>query len=251
MNNMLIIGATSGIAIAYARLKAKENAAFFLVARDEQKLTQTAQDLITRGANSVSTFVLDINQLQEHQKLIAQCQQQLGNIDIALIAYGSLPNQKTCQDNTAMAMQEFTTNGTSTIALLNELANVFEKQQQKKQHSGTIAVITSVAGDRGRPSNYLYGSAKAAVSTFCEGLRARLFKVGVHLLDIRPGFVDTPMTQGLNLPKLLLATPEAVAIDIDKAIRKQKNVLYTPWFWRWILLIVRMIPQSIYKKLHL
>jgi decaprenylphospho-beta-D-erythro-pentofuranosid-2-ulose 2-reductase len=112
-------------------------------------------------------------------------------------------------------------------------------------------VISSVAGDRGRPSNYLYGTAKAAVSTFCEGLRARLFKVGVHVLTIKPGFVATPMTQGLALPGLLLAQPEQVATDILRAIEKQTSVRYTPWFWWGIMQVIKAIPGGIFKRLEL
>ena len=121
----------------------------------------------------------------------------------------------------------------------------------EKDRSGTIAVISSVAGDRGRPSNYLYGTAKAAVNTFCEGLRARLHHAGVHVTTIKPGFVATPMTQGLNLPKLLVATPERVAKDIVKAIDSRKNTIYTPHFWRWVMLIIKSIPSFLFKKLKI
>ena len=134
----------------------------------------------------------------------------------------------------------------SVIALLTLLAN-----RMQAQGSGTIAVISSVAGDRGRPSNYLYGSAKAAVTTFCAGLRARLFKSGVHVLTIKPGFVDTPMTQGLTLPRLLMTSPERVALDIHRAIRRKSNSIYTPYFWAVIMFVIKAIPNSVFKKLKL
>jgi short-subunit dehydrogenase len=143
-------------------------------------------------------------------------------------------------------LHEFSTNALSTIALLTRLASLFEAQ-----HSGTIAVISSVAGDRGRASNYVYGAAKAAVTTFCEGLRARLFKSGVHVLTIKPGFVDTPMTAGLALPKPLVATPEEVGKDIVRAVAQGKDLLYTPWFWSAIMLVVRSLPRFVIKRVSL
>ncbi len=234
------------MARAYARIWAEKKAAFYLVARDPIKLQQTADDLLSRGASSVDISILDLNDIESHKSVIEDCFNKLSAVEFALIAHGTLPDQSTCETNADTALTEFANNGTSTIALLTELANRFEQQ-----HFGTIAVITSVAGDRGRPSNYLYGAAKAAVTTFCEGLRARLYKSGVHLVDIKPGFVDTPMTQGLNLPALLLATPETVAAYIDKAINKKKDVIYAPWFWFWIMLIIKNLPNFIFKKLNM
>lgn len=246
MKKILIVGATSAMARAYARIWAEKQASFFLVARDEVKLQQTADDLTARGASSVFTHVLDMTSVGEHGAMVDRAFEKLSAIEIALVAHGTLPDQAACQASTSEALNEFAVNGTSTIALLTELANKFEQQ-----HFGTIAVITSVAGDRGRPSNYLYGAAKAAVSTFCEGLRARLFKAGVHVVDIKPGFVDTPMTHGLDLPKALVVPPETIADYIDNAINKKKNVVYAPWFWFWIMLIIRSVPQFIFKKLSI
>jgi short-subunit dehydrogenase len=123
--------------------------------------------------------------------------------------------------------------------------------QFETQRCGSLAIISSVAADRGRPSNYLYGSAKAAVSTYCEGLQARLFKVGVHVTTIKPGFVDTPMTQGLSLPAALLAQPAQVAQRIVKGIANKVPTLYAPGFWGVIMLIIRSIPQPVFKRLNL
>lgn len=251
MKNILIIGATSTIAAACARLWVSkktdiEKVNFFLVARNADKLQQTAADLTARGADAVSTYITDLNQIADHNNLLTQSYTKLGKIDLVLIAHGSLPNQKTCEQDVQVAWHELSTNALSIISLLTLLANHMEQQK-----SGTIAVISSVAGDRGRPSNYLYGSAKAAVTTFCEGLRARLYQSGLHLLTIKPGLVDTPMTQGLPLPKLLVAKPEQVAKDIHKAIERKANTLYTPWFWQIIMTIIRIIPTSIFKKMRL
>jgi decaprenylphospho-beta-D-erythro-pentofuranosid-2-ulose 2-reductase len=245
MQKILIIGATSAIATASARLWAIQGATFFLVGRTPDKLSQVAADLIARGA-TVHAHVLDLNHFDQHKIMLDACYAALGQVDIALIAHGTLPDQKACEQDAQLAVQEFNNNGLSVIALLTDLANRMEVQK-----SGCIAVISSVAGDRGRPSNYLYGAAKGAVTDFCSGLRGRLFKSGVQVLTIKPGFVDTPMTQGLALPKLLLVTPEKVAQDIVKAVEKRRDTLYTPWFWRFIMLIIIHIPGSIFKRLGL
>ena len=249
MNNseqhIVIIGATSAMAEACARRWAERPAHFFLVARNAARLDNIKSDLQARGA-SADSYVLDANELSAHATMIVAAQKALGRIDIVLIAHGTLSDQKACENSADTAVAEIITNGTSTIALLTHFANVLEAQR-----SGTLAVISSVAGERGRPSNYVYGAAKAMVTVFCEGLRARLFKVGVHVLVIKPGFVATPMTAGLQLLPLLTATPEAVAADIDTAVQRRRDVLFTPWFWRWIMLIIRLIPGAIFKKLSL
>jgi decaprenylphospho-beta-D-erythro-pentofuranosid-2-ulose 2-reductase len=245
MKNILIIGATSAIATASARLWAIQGATFFLVGRTPDKLSQVAADLTARGA-TVHTHVLDLNHFDQHKAMLDTCYAALGQVDIALIAHGTLPDQKACELDAQLAVQEFNNNGLSVIALLTDLANRMEAQK-----SGCIAVISSVAGDRGRPSNYLYGAAKGAVTDFCSGLRGRLFKSGVQVLTIKPGFVDTPMTQGLALPKLLLVTPDKVAQDIVKAVEKRRDTLYTPWFWCFIMLIIIHIPGFIFKRLGL
>jgi short-subunit dehydrogenase len=117
--------------------------------------------------------------------------------------------------------------------------------------TGTLAVISSVAGDRGRASNYVYGSAKAAVSAFCEGLRMRLFHTGVHVLTIKPGPVATPMTAGMKMPAIIVATPEKVARDIVRAVRRKAATLYTPWFWRPIMFVIRALPAAVLRRLPL
>lgn len=246
MKNILIVGASSAIATACARIWAAEHARFFLVARNENKLATIADDLRARGASDVQAYSLDMNDFPAHEAMLAQAFSSLASVDVCLIAHGTLPDQAACEQDIELALLEFSSNGLSVIALLTHLANRLEQQR-----SGTIAVISSVAGDRGRPSNYLYGTAKAAVSTFCEGLRARLFKVGVHVLNVKPGFVDTPMTQGLSLPRLLLATPGQVADDITKAINNRRNSIYTPRFWALIMLIIRNIPVALFKKINL
>ena len=246
MKNILIIGATSAIAISCARVWASEKASFYLIARDQSKLQQTADDLKVLGASSVHTSLLDLNEFKQHEEVLNECFSVLETVDITLIAHGTLPDQSECERDVTVALREFSSNGLSVISLLTLLAN-----RMVRQASGTIAVISSVAGDRGRPSNYLYGTAKAAVTVFCEGLRARLFKSGVHVLTIKPGFVDTPMTKGLPLPGLLVVSPEKIASCINKGIARTSNTIYTPGFWFFIMMIIKAIPEFVFKKMSL
>jgi short-subunit dehydrogenase len=246
MKNIVIVGATSAIAIACAREWAVKGARFFLVARNQERMEQVAADLTARGAASVAAHRLDIDRLDDHAAMLADCAAHMDSIDIVLVASGTLPDQAACQRDPAVAVREFHTNALSLIALLTPIANRLEAQRH-----GSLAVISSVAGDRGRPSNYLYGSAKAALQAFLEGLRARLFKVGVHVVDVKPGFVATPMTAGLPLPGPLVATPEKVAKDIVRAVERKKDVLYTPWFWWGIMLIIRNVPRFVFKRASL
>jgi len=246
MKRVLVFGATSAIATACARIWAQERAALFLVGRDLVKLHAVADDLAVRGAPAVHTQQAEANDIAAHAGVVEAAARALGGIDIALIAHGSLPDQAACEADAGAMLQEFAINGTSVLALLTVLANHMEKQR-----GGAIGVITSVAGDRGRPGNYVYGSAKAAVSTFCEGLRARLFRAGVSLTDIRPGFVATPMTQGLKLPPMLVAEPAVVARRIVAGIARQAGVLYVPAWWGLIMLVIRSIPRALFKRLRL
>lgn len=243
--NILIIGATSAIAQATIRLYAEKNNNLFLVARNEEQLEIIASDAKIRGANQVEHAVVDLADMTKHNKLVENIYQSYEKIDVVLIAHGTLPDQEKCQNQVKETLQQIKVNGLSTVSLLTLLANRFEEQQ-----SGTIAVISSVAGDRGRQSNYVYGSAKAMVSTFLQGLRNRLYEKGVNVLDIKPGFVDTPMTA--DFPKgPLWAKPEQVAKSIIKAIDKKRQTLYTPWFWWGIMTIIRNIPETIFKRLKL
>ena len=246
MKKILIIGATSAIAESTARRYAKEGASLYLLARNEERLVSLTADLKIRGASSVTYALLDVNDRSRHEAVIKEVVKTLGTIDVALVAHGTLGDQKACEDDVERALLEFETNAVSTMALLTRLANLFEKQ-----HGGTIAVISSVAGDRGRASNYVYGTAKAAVTTFCEGLQARMFPSGVHLLIIKPGMVATPMTEGLSMPAFLVAEPDQIAADIIRAIEKKTDTLYTPWFWKYIMAGIIHVPSALFKKLNL
>jgi short-subunit dehydrogenase len=246
VKRILIIGATSTIASACARLWAAQGASLFLVGRVTEKLDALAGDLTVRGESASHPWQMDANDVSAHSPMLDAAVHALGSFDIALLAHGTLPDQAACEADAKLALREFQTNGTSAIALLTILAEQFESQR-----SGAIGVITSVAGDRGRPSNYVYGSAKAAVSTFCEGLRARLFKSGVSVTDIRPGFVATPMTRDLSLPGVLVAQPDAVGRRIVAGIGRGADILYVPGFWWWVMLVIRCIPRFLFKRMAL
>lgn len=245
MRKILIIGATSAIAEATARLFAKQGDSLHLLGRNTERLETLTRDLLARGAGHASFDTLDINRLEDHDKTIQQSIDLMTNIDIVLICHGTLPDQKQCETDVNLTIQELNTNAVSTISLLTLLANIFEKQMQ-----GTIAVISSVAGDRGRQSNYLYGAAKGAISIYLQGMRNRLFKSGIQVLTIKPGFVDTPMTA--NFEKgFLWVKPEKVAHDIVKAIDKNKDVIYTPRRWLLIMLVIKLLPEWLFKRMSL
>jgi decaprenylphospho-beta-D-erythro-pentofuranosid-2-ulose 2-reductase len=202
-------------------------------------------DLKTRGANKVGAKVFDANQFDQHAALLADATRFMDGLDTVLIAHGTLSDQDRAQTDMPYALGEISTNGTSVVSLM-----ALAGQQLEQQGRGAIAVISSVAGDRGRQSNYVYGSAKALVSAFASGLRQRLSKKGVHVITIKPGFVDTPMTAHLK-KGALWAKPEQVAQDISKAIDKGRSIVYTPGFWRLIMLIIKHIPEAIFVKIAL
>ena len=245
MLRIVIVGASSAIAEATARCYAARGARLFLIARQSQRLEDMASDLKVRGAADVAFATLDVNQLDAHSYVLAQAWTWLGEVDAMLIAHGTLPDQNACEASAELAVKEFNTNGTSTIALMTVAANRFEVQRH-----GTLAVISSVAGDRGRQSNYLYGSAKAAVTAFTSGLRQRLAKVNVNVLTIKPGFVDTPMTRDFK-KSALWAKPEGIARGIVRATDRGRSVIYLPWFWLPIMLIIRHVPEFVFKRAKL
>lgn len=245
MSAILIIGATSAIAEATARLFAAQGDKLYLVARRHERLQAVADDLRARGASQVECEVLDVMDDNRHAAVIANAHARLGGLDIALVAHGTLPDQARCAASFETARQEFEINCLSTLSFLTHFANFFEAQG-----NGTIAAITSVAGDRGRQSNYTYGATKAAVTTFLSGLRNRLYKANVHVLTIKPGFVDTPMTSDFD-KGLLWATPDRVARGIYKGIAKKADMIYVPLFWRWIMFVIRLLPECIFKRLSL
>lgn len=242
---LLIFGATSAIAHAVARRYAERGAQLFLVARRDAALEANAADLRVRGAQQVATARLDANEIARHSEVLAAAFSTFGGLDVVLVAHGTLSAQSDCELSVDAALASFDTNARSVIALLTDLANRFESQG-----SGVIGIISSPAGERGRASNYVYGAAKAAVTTFASGLRHRLTGKGVRVVTILPGFVDTPMTSTFRKSGLWVK-PESVAADIDRALQRRSGVLYTPWFWRWIMLLIVHIPERIFLRTRL
>jgi short-subunit dehydrogenase len=245
LSRILIVGATSAIAHETAKIYAAAGARFALAGRDATRLAAVADDLTARGAAQAAALPVDIADTAAHQPLWDAALAALGGIDALLIAHGSLPDQRACEHSVELTLREFTVNGLSVISLATLAAAYFERERR-----GCLAVIGSVAGDRGRPSNYVYGAAKGAVAIFLQGLRARLHKCGVTVVTIKPGFVDTPMTSHLA-KNPLFATPAAVAADIHRAMETGRDVVYTPWFWRGIMFAVRSIPERVFKRLSL
>ncbi len=245
MKHILILGATSAIAQAAARIWAEEKCSFLLVARNALKLEAVANDLSSRGAPAVHCITSDLDNIQGHSALMQEVLEKLNDIDIALLAYGVLGSQQEGEDEFSKANEVLTTNFLSPCSLLTHLANYFESRKK-----GAIAVIGSVAGDRGRGSNYIYGSAKGGLALFTQGIRSRLAKVNVSVLLAKPGFTDTPMTA--HLPKgILFSSADTVAEGIVESVRHKRDVVYLPWFWRLIMLIIKLIPESIFKKTKL
>ncbi len=247
---IVIFGATSAIAHAAARVWVQRGARLVLVGRNPAKLDSTADDLRVRAGQQQTPQVLvlqaDLDDLSRHAFLVDAAAEAMGGIDVALIAHGSLPDQRACEQDVAMALREIHTNGVSAVHLAAVLAS-----HMAVQHQGTIAVISSVAGDRGRQSNYVYGAAKGFVSLYLQGLRNHLFDKGVQVVTIKPGFVDTPMTAGIARKGALWATAEQVGGGIVKAIDQRRDVVYLPGFWRLIMVLVRAVPEALFKRLKL
>ncbi|MCB0272962.1 MAG: SDR family NAD(P)-dependent oxidoreductase [Bdellovibrionales bacterium] len=238
-----ILGANSSIAKSFLYSCAIEGNEFVLVARSVQDLKLIQDVLIQRGALKVEIIEYDFLHLEEHQNLINKIW--ISPVNQLLIAYGTLPDQARAKEDQLYFLQQFELNAVSILVFLQILQSKFESQCY-----GTLAVITSVAADRGKGSNYLYGSAKAAVSVYLEGMRCALDSHGIHVLEIKPGFVDTPMTESFR-KNFLWATPEYVGKKIVLALQRKKNIVYIPWFWRWIMFVIKWIPTPIFKKMKM
>lgn len=248
LNRVILFGATSAIAEQTARQLVAQGASLYCVGRNRDKLMALIDDLKVRASDQqqIDGCAADLTDSDQHARLIDAGERVLGGIDGVLIAHGTLPDQQACQADVDKTRQEIETNALSVISLLTLLANRLEHQQH-----GVIAVISSVAGDRGRQSNYVYGAAKGMVTLFLQGLRNRLAKSNVDVVTIKPGFVDTPMTAELDKGGLLWAKPEQIAKGIIKAMQKGKGEVYLPWFWWGIMLIIKHIPEAIFKRMSL
>ena len=244
MKNIVIFGASSAIAEATARLWSKENCNFYLVGRRKDKLESISKNLKAYGSGKIFIKIADLSQLELHSSLIESAKKVFPTIDIVFIAHGVLPDQSSCERSVTETLKDIETNALSYVSLLNILANDFEKQSK-----GTIVVMSSVAGDRGRKSNYVYGSSKSMVSTFCSGLMHRFHGSNVCVLTVKPGLIDTPMTDKFK-KGILWAHTSIVAKNIVRAVRKQKNIVYTPPFWSVVMQIIKLLPNAVFKRIN-
>jgi decaprenylphospho-beta-D-erythro-pentofuranosid-2-ulose 2-reductase len=243
MPTVLLLGASSDIAVAIAKKYASAGYAIQLAARNVSRLQPLRSDLSIRSGTTCTLHEFDAESPGSHPAFFESL---TTKPDIAICIFGYLGDQQHAESDWAECERIIQVNYTGAVSILNIIANYYAAQQ-----AGAIAGISSVAGERGRQSNYLYGSAKAGFTAYLSGLRNRLFHKKVHVVSVLPGFVYTRMTEGLPLPKLLTATPEDVAATVFKAIEKKKNIVYVKWFWRWIMLIIKSIPEFMFKKLKM
>lgn len=244
--SVLIVGATSAIGTAMAHRLAAAGCDLILASRDRDELERHACDLAIRFGVRAHAVVFDARDFASHDGFVERARTHAaGELAGLFIAQGIMPEREEIADSPDLAQATIETNFSAAVSLVERLGPGFESRG-----SGWICAVSSVAGDRGRPSNYLYGATKAALSTYLEGLRVRLGRSGIRVVDVRPGFVDTGLTWGR--PGLfLVASPDRVARDAWRGIRRNRGVVYTPGFWRWIMTAIRWIPEPIFRKLDL
>lgn len=236
---VLILGATSAIAAEVARLYARRGARLYLVGRNSGKLDALLREL----GEGASGRAADFTDLVQAEPVIEEARMALGGIDVALVAHGDLGDQLQSERSFSEAESILRINFLSVVALLVPLSNLLEHQR-----AGTVGVITSVAGDRGRPRNYTYGAAKGGLNVFLQGLRSRLWASGVKVVTLKLGPVDTPMTRD-HEKNLLFAEPRAVARSIVSALERGRDEVYVPWFWALIMPIVKHTPERLFQLL--
>jgi short-subunit dehydrogenase len=246
MDKILVFGATSKLAEETVRHIKGVGTKVMLVAQNQSKLDVIYKELKTWNPEvEYFTYILDALDFVNHQTMFDEAINKLGGLDTFFVAHGTLPDNEKIRKDATHTVKEFNINCLSVISLCTICSNYFENQRK-----GTIAVISSVAGERGRQSNYIYGAAKAGVSAYLQGLRNRMFEFGVTVITIKPGMVKTPMTLGMP-DSPLFAKPEKVGKDIFNAIKNKKDIIFTPSYWKIIMTIIKLIPESIFKKLKL
>jgi short-subunit dehydrogenase len=246
MKKVVILGATSAIALEVARQLAHRACELLLVARSAERLAEIRTDLEVRGAPQVLPYPADLSNVSQHPGIFAFASASLPDFDTVLLAYGSMHDQKRAATSVEILVEEIQVDFVSAAAILTLFAAELERRR-----CGCIAAITSVAGDRGRRSNYVYGAAKGALALFLQGLRSRLYTAGVRVITIKPGPVRTPMTDDVATA-VQLADPRRVARDIVRALTdRSPDILYTPPIWRLIMAVIRLIPEGLFKRLAL
>lgn len=243
--SVLILGGSSSIARAIAENLAQQGYPLFLAGREEEELERLTQDLKLRYRIEVRRGFFDAEAYTEHEGFFQHVIQQCNGIEGIVVAFGEMGNPEESKHDFSEALKIINRNYIGACSILTYCADYLEMEKR-----GFIIGISSVAGDRGRQSNYIYGSAKGAFSLFLQGLRNRLYKSQVHVLTVKPGFVDTAMTFGV--PGLfLVASPKYVGRKIVKALNRGRNAIYVPWFWFFIMGIIKSIPENIFKRLKL
>ncbi|WP_047984692.1 SDR family oxidoreductase [Ornithinibacillus californiensis] len=243
MGAILVLGATSTIARETVHQFAAERKKLVLAGRNMEELERIKQDLEVRYQIQVSVKAFDALAFEQHQGFFDEVVVESGELEGVILMYGAMEDQKESEQDFDLSRKMIDVNYTSAVSILNIAANYFEKQRR-----GFICAVSSVAGDRGRKSNYIYGSTKAGLTVYMQGLRNRLHEAGVNVLTVKPGMVDTKMTYGVVDDSFLLASPKKVAKDINSGLKKKRDVLYTPWFWIIIMLIIKLIPEKIFKR---
>ncbi len=243
--SVLILGATSPIARAIANALASEGVSLFLASRDDAELERIASDIVARYGVVVRCGHFDAESFPTHGPFVRRVVKEVGDLEGVVLAFGYLGEQSKAVVDFSEGLAILNRNFVGACSVLSECANYFEAKK-----SGFIIGISSVAGDRGRQSNYYYGAAKSGLSTFLQGMRNRLYPAGVHVMTVKPGFVDTGMTFG-KAGMFLVASPQVIGEKIVKALNKRKNIIYVPWFWRYIMAIIKAIPESLFRRLKL
>ena len=243
MGCILILGATSDIACAVARRFAGEGWRLILAARSTASLERLSKDIQARTGREVVSIAFDVLDMDSHKAFWENLPERP---DAVFCAVGYLGDQKLAENDFSEVQRIVLTNYLGILSTLNLAAMEFETNRE-----GLIIGVSSVAGERGRQSNYFYGSAKAGFTAYLSGLRNRLSPAHVQVLTVQPGFVITAMTQNMKLPPLLTAQPDEVAEDVLRGVKKGKDVIYTKWFWRYIMCLIRLIPEKLFKRLKL
>lgn len=241
---IVVIGATSAIGVGIAERYAAVGSTFFLVARNEQRMQQVGETLRMLGAADVGMYVADLRAKDLYADIVRRSVEVLGAIDLVIIAHAVLPVQADLDYNVDATMDTMLTNMMSPIALMHHYA-----LQLESTGGGSLVVLSSVAGERGRKAMTAYSTAKAAVTAYAAGLRGRFASSGVHVLTVKPGPVRTPMIAGRSLP--FVASLDPVVTSIVRAIERRSLILYTPWFWRYVSFAMRMLPERLVMKLNI
>jgi decaprenylphospho-beta-D-erythro-pentofuranosid-2-ulose 2-reductase len=243
MERILIIGATSDMGQAFAHACALQGSSIMLAARNEATLERVANDLRVRCEVGVSTHTFDVLDMEQHEAFYASLPERPDGV---ICFVGLLGDAVKCRQSFEAARRVLDTNFTGVISILDRVADEFEKRGR-----GWIVGVSSVAGDRGRAPRYHYGCAKAGLNAYLSGLRQRLFKSGVFVMNVKPGYCRTKMVAGWDLPAAMTSEPDEVARAILKALRRKQETLYVRWMWRWIMGVIRMLPEFIFKRLKI